>query len=256
MKRALLFAFVALAWFGPWPLGAARAMDIQTIRTPLGVELWYVREPSLPIIAVNVVFQEAGGATLPPDKVGLGYLTQVLLDEGAGDLKSFEFQRKLDELSVDMNFDVATDTFGATLRTLTERRDEAFALFALALSRPRFDEDAIERMRASVLTELTRRIDDPDDIINRAFVERMFPGHGYGRSVRGTIQTVERFTKADLQEFVRTRFTRDRLVIGAVGDVPLEEMARLVDIVVAGLPERARTRASPRRGRWSPMTSR
>jgi zinc protease len=229
---SVLFAVV----LAPWSARDAAAMDIQRVRTAAGVEIWYVREPSLPIIAANIVFQEAGAATVPAEKMGLGYFVQVLLDEGAGDLNSLQFQRRLDELSVDLNFDVGTDTFGATLRTLTARRDEAFTLLGLALSKPRFDEEPIQRMRASVLTDLTRRLEAPDDIINRAFTQRLFPGHGYGRSVRGTPEILETLTRADLVDFVQTRFTRDRLVVGAVGDVTVEEIARLVDLAVGGLP--------------------
>ncbi len=235
MIRVLFVALVALAGVALAPRDGA-AMDIQRMTTPIGIDLWYVREPSLPIIAANIVFTEAGAATVPADKLGIGYFVQVLLDEGAGDLTSLQFQRKLDELSLDMNFDVGTDTFGATLRVLTERREEGFTLLGLALSKPRFDEEPVQRMRAALNADLTNRMDDPDDIINRAFVQRMFPTHGYGRSARGTPEILETLTRADLVDFVQTRFTRDRLVVGAVGDVPIEEMARLIDLAVGGLP--------------------
>ncbi len=235
MMRVLLVAVVALIGVALAPRDGA-AMDIQRMTTPVGVDLWYVREPSLPIIAANIVFTEAGAATVPAAKLGIGYFVQVLLDEGAGDLTALQFQRKLDELSLDMNFDVGTDTFGATLRVRTERREEGFKLFGLALSKPRFDEEPVQRMRAALNADLTNRMDDPDDIINRAFVERMFPGHGYGRSVRGTPEILETLTRADLVDFVQARFTRDRVVVGAVGDVPIEEMARLIDLAVGGLP--------------------
>ena len=235
MMRVLVVALVALIGVALAPRDGA-AMDIQRMTTPIGIDLWYVREPSLPIIAANIVFTEAGAATVPAEKLGIGYFVQVLLDEGAGDLTALQFQRKLDELSLDMNFDVGTDTFGATLRVLTERREEGFRLFGLALAKPRFDEEPVQRMRASLNADLTNRMDDPDDIIDLAFVERMFPGHGYGRSVRGTPDILETLTRADLVDFVQTRFTRDRVVVGAVGDVPIEEMARLIDLAVGGLP--------------------
>lgn len=229
---AVLLAIVAWGALAP----PAQAVDIQRLKTPLGIELWYVREPSLPIIAASIVFQEAGAASVPADKEGLSYLTQVLLDEGAGDLKSLDFQRRLEDLAIDLNFDANTDTFGVSLRTLTERADEAFRLTGLALAKPRFDEDAIERMRNAILIDLTERLDDPDDILNRAFSANTFPGHGYGRSVRGTIEAVEKLTRQDLQDYVRSRFTRDRVVVGAVGDLPIEQVGRLVDLALGDLP--------------------
>lgn len=236
MMRALVATAAFLVAVAVLPAPPAQAMDIQRMTSPLGVDIWYVREPSLPIIAANIIFQDAGASTVPVEKLGLGYLVQVTLDEGAGDLKSYEFQRRLDELSLTMDFDVGVDTFGATLRTLTGKRDEAFKLFGLALSKPRFDDDAIERMRAAILAEVAQRLVDPDDIINRAFVANLFPTHGYGRPLRGVPETIEGLTRADLADFAKTRFTRDKLVIGAVGDVPIEEIARLIDLAVGDLP--------------------
>ena len=214
----------------------AEAMEIQRVTSPLGVDVWYVREASLPIISANFLFRGAGAATVPVDKEGLAYFVSVMLDEGAGEITSREFQRLLDELSINLGFDANVDTFSADVRTLTARRDEAFRLMGLALASPRFDDEPIERMRAAALSGLTSRLDDPDDIVNRAFSKAHFADPAYGRSVRGRLETFEALTKADLQDYVRTRFTRDRLVVGAVGDVPIEEIARLIDIVVAGLP--------------------
>mgnify|MGYP006273777657 CR=1 FL=1 len=236
MMRALLAALAVCAALIALPVSPAGAVQIQRMTSPLGVDVWYVREPSLPIIAVNVLFQDAGASTIPVEKLGLGYMTQVLLDEGAGDMKSFEFQRRLDELSLTLDFNASVDTFGITMRTLSDRRDDAFKLLGLAISKPRFDEEAIERMRTAVLSEVNNRLVDPDDIINRAFVASLFPNHGYSRPLRGVPETLEGITRADLVDFVKTRFTRDKLVVGAVGDVPIEEVARLIDLAVADLP--------------------
>ena len=62
-----------------------------------------------------------------------------LLDEGAGDIESREFQQRLNDLAIDFKFDAGIDDFTGTMRTLTDRRDQAFDLLRLALTVPRFD---------------------------------------------------------------------------------------------------------------------
>ena len=221
------------------PLAAvpAAAADIMELVTPGGIAFWYVREPTLPIIAVDVVFENAGASTESAGKEGLAYLASVTMDEGAGDMRSLEFLRRAEELGVDYEFDHGYDSFGFELRTLSDRREDVFALVGLMLSQPRFDEEAVGRMRTALLTDLTRRADDPDDMLRNAWLAAAFPGHPYGRSYRGTVESMETLGPADLHEFVATRFTRDRMVVGAVGDVPPEEIARLLDIAFGGLPE-------------------
>lgn len=233
IRTVVLAIVVALA---PAFLSPARAAEIERVVTPGGIEFWYVQEPSLPIIAVEIAFKNAGNSSLPPGKEGLANMVTTLLDEGAGNLESFAFQRRMDELALRITFSDNTDTFRVNLRTVSDTRDAAFELLGMALTQPRFDTDPVERMRDGLLSDLNRRLNDPDYLLGRAWMEAAYPDHVYGRPSRGTLATVESFTQADLRDFVTTRFTRDRLVVGAVGDVDPGELARLIDLALGGLP--------------------
>ena len=233
-NRLLLAAAVALSF--AWLASPARAAEIERIVSPGGIEIWYVQERSLPIIALEIAFENAGNSSLPDGKQGLANMISTLLDEGAGDMDSFSFQRRADELALRLRFSDNADTFRVTLRTLSGNRDDAVDLLGLALSAPRFDADPVERMRAGILSDLNRRINDPDYLLGVAWLATAYPDHVYGRPSRGTIETVESFTQDDLRDFVATRFTQDRLLVGAVGDVDGAEIARLVDAALGGLP--------------------
>ncbi len=212
------------------------APEIKKIISPLGIEIWYVQEKSLPILAVDIVFKNAGFVTEPLEIQGIGRLVSITLNEGAGDLESLDFLRRIEELSIDLRFNIGTDTFGIDLRTLTKNKDEAFSLLGLALNKPRFDEGPVERMRDLLINDITRRLNIPDDIVGKAWLAAAYPNHPYGRNSRGSIETVGNITIQDLKDFVSTRFTRDRVVVGAVGDVEPEEIARLIDISLGSLP--------------------
>ena len=233
-NRLLLAAAVALSF--AWLASPARAAEIERIVSPGGIEIWYVQEKSLPIIALEIAFENAGNSSLPDGKQGLANMISTLLDEGAGDMDSFSFQRRADELALRLRFSDNADTFRVTLRTLSGNRDDAFDLLGLALSAPRFDAGPVERMRAGILSDLNRRINDPDYLLGVAWLATAYPDHVYGRPSRGTIETVESFIQDDLRDFVATRFTQDRLLVGAVGDVDGAEIARLVDAALGGLP--------------------
>ena len=62
------------------------------------------------------------------------------------------FQARLADRSISLSFDASLDNFSGNLKTLTRNRDEAFDLLRVALTEPRFDEDAVERIRTAVLS--------------------------------------------------------------------------------------------------------
>ena len=118
IPRALLTA-VVLILFASLP---ARAVEVQRVISPGGIEAWLVEDHSNPIISLDLAFR--GGAALDPEgKEGLANLASGLLDEGAGDLDSQAFQARLADLSIRLSFSAGKDTFGGDLRTLTQNRE-------------------------------------------------------------------------------------------------------------------------------------
>lgn len=166
-------------------------------------------------------------------------MTASLLDEGAGDLDSQAFQRRLDELAITLYFDAGLDMFGGTLRTLTANRAEAFGLLQLALTSPRFDPEPVARIRSQLQTMLRRAAEDPDDVANARFLGATFPDHPYGRSVEGTEHSIAAIAEADLRDFAARRLARSNLVIGVAGDITPEELARQLQSTFAELPAKS-----------------
>lgn len=216
----------------------AQAVEVVRVVSPGGIEAWLVEDHIAPVIAVQIAFE--GGAALDPEGMaGLAEMTSGLIDEGAGDLDSQAFQGRLDDLSISLSFDAFVDTYRGSMRTLSRNKDEAFSLLSLALSEPRFDEPAVERIRGQIQSILARQENDPDRIASRTFWQAVFPEHPYGRPRRGTPESVADITVDAMRDFVGARFARDNLVVGVAGDITPEVLAPLLDETFGPLPANA-----------------
>jgi zinc protease len=162
-----------------------------------------------------------------------------LLDEGAGELDSRAFQQRLNDLAIDFRFNARVDDFTGSLRTLSEHRDQAFELLRLALTAPRFDPEPVARIRGQLLASLADESSDPGSIADRVWWHTSFADHPYGRQTSGTAAGLNAVTVEDLRGFVATRFARDNLLIGVVGDMSAAELAPVLDQIFAALPTRA-----------------
>jgi zinc protease len=216
----------------------ARAIDVQRVVSPGGIEAWLVEDHSNPIISMDIAFP-GGASTDPAGKEGLAHMVSSLLDEGAGDLDSQAFQRRLAELSIRLSFDAGLDTFQGTVRTLKENQDTAFDLLRLALTAPRFDEEPVGRIRSQIRVQLERESESPNRIAGRALRQAMFPNHPYARPTHGTLESLPAITVEDLRRFVADRLARDVLKIAVVGDITAEELAVRLDETFRALPDHA-----------------
>ncbi len=215
--------------------GTASAMTIEKIVSPSGIEAWLVREKAVPLVTLNYAFH--GGATQDgADKAGTANLAADLLDEGAGNLDSKAYHERLENHAIELGFQVGRDYIHGSLRALTEHRDEAFELLRLALSSPRFDADAIERVRGQQLAALQRDTTNPNDLASRRWWQTAFPDHPYGRETKGTLETVPRITAGDLRDYVRRVFARNEMKVSIVGDVDAKTAGALIDRAFSGLP--------------------
>ncbi len=235
--------FAALAWLG-LTLPALAEVEIQNITTPAGIDAWLVEEHSIPFTALELRFR--GGTSLDaPGKRGAVYLMTALLEEGAGDLDARGFARALESLAAGFSFDASDDSVSISARFLTENRDAAVALLRAAIHAPRFDADAVERVRAQVIASRRNDAKDPDSIARQTFSRLAFGDHPYGTDGEGTVESVAALTRQDLQQAHRDVFARDRLYIGAVGDITPEALGALIDDLLGDLPARGRDIPGP-----------
>lgn len=229
----LIYALV-LSLFAALPLRAD--VDIQEVTSPGGITAWLVEDHSIPFVALELRFR--GGASLDaPEKRGAINLMTSLLEEGAADMDARAFARAQESLASSLGFSVDDDALSVSARFLTENRDETVQLLKAALQEPRFDADAIERVRGQVLSNIQSNQKDPNDIAGRAFDALAFGDHPYATSLNGTQESVTDLTREDLLQAHDAVIARDRITVGAVGDITPEELSTLLDELFSGLPE-------------------
>lgn len=215
---------------------SASPTQVKSLVSPSGVEAWHVESDVVPLIAVAFIF-EGGSAHDPEGKPGVAQMLARLLDEGAGEYNSDAFQERLAGRAIELSFNAGNDAIGGSLKTLVKHADEAFELLRLALAEPRFDQDAIERVRAQTIAGLRYQQNDPGVMATRRFFEEGFAGHPYGRPTSGTPESVAAITRDDLATMHRAVISRGHVKVAVVGAIDSDHLSRLLDKVFGSLPE-------------------
>jgi zinc protease len=217
----------------------AEAMRIQEVRSPGGITAWLVEEHSVPLMAMRFAFDGPGSAQDPANKEGVANFLSSILDEGAGELTATRFQERMEELALRMSFSEARDAFYGSFETLTVNRQPAIELLSLAVNKPRFDAEAIERMRKQHLAGLAAAARDPTRVASEKWMAMAFAGHPYGRPSNGTVKSVSEINRADLAGFHKRAFARDNLRVVVVGDIDAATLGGVLDTIFGALPAKA-----------------
>lgn len=230
-----MLRFVLTAAFAVSATVVSAAVDIKTITSPGGINAWVVEEPSIPFVAIEIRIR--GGASLDdPATRGATNLMMGLLEEGSGEMSAQEFQTQRESLAASFGYRAYDDTISLSAQFLTENQDEALALFKQSLIAPTFEQDAIDRVRAQVISGLNSDAKNPNRIAGAVFDQAAFGDHPYGTNMDGTVETVNAITQDDLFAAHQNALTRDRLFVSVVGGVAAADVGAMLDDLLGELP--------------------
>ncbi|MCW2618150.1 MAG: putative zinc protease [Modestobacter sp.] len=86
----------------------------------------------------------------------------------------------------------------------------------------------LESERTVVLEEIAMRDDEPADAVHDLYAETLFGDTPLGRSVLGTIESIESLTRDDVDGWYRERYAVPSIVVSAAGRVDHQQVLELV----------------------------
>jgi zinc protease len=221
-----LFIVCAAALLALVPVGAS-ALGAKSLKIVKGADVWFAEDHTLPMVAMVAAFP-AGSGYDPAGKDGLAEFAGSLLDEGAGRLDSKAFHEALADKAIQLSVETDRDWTVVSLVTLTSNAKDAFKLLGTALTHPRFDADAISRVRAQMLQNLKQQNEDPSEIAARNFHQVFFGPHPYGHPTEGDGPGLTSVTRGDLQGFAAGHWVRGGLKIAVAGDVDTATLTAVI----------------------------
>lgn len=234
MRARHFLASVVLS-FAAFAPQFANAIDVKIVAAPKGEDVWFVEDHTVPIVAMSAALP-AGSAYDPQGKGGLAAMAAALLDEGAGKMNSDAYHTALGNKAIQLSVSPSRDYAVIQIVTLAQNAKEAFGLLGLALAHPRFDPDAIARIRAQMVEQMKQDEQDPPTVASKDFNRIFFANHPYGHPISGDPGTLAAITQNDLRQFTHTHWVRGGLKIAVSGDIDEAMLKTLLGSAFDAIP--------------------
>lgn len=214
----------------------AATPQLQSWTTSNGARVIFVETDALPMLDVRVVFD--AGSARDGELAGLAAFTNAMLTEGAGEWNADTLAARLENRGIDMGSGSLRDMAWVSLRTLTEQPTLEVAISTLAkvLAAPRFDGDAIARVREQMLVARRQLLQKPGGIASERFYRTLYGDHPYAHPPGGTEQSLQQIGRSQLQAFHRRYYVGGNAVIAMVGAVDRKAAEQIAERVIGELP--------------------
>lgn len=194
-----------------------------------GIEVILAETGDLPLVDIHLVVKTGGGAN-PPQSPGLADLTANMLDEGTKTRSAVAIADEVARLGAALATGASWDASSVTLSALTRNLDAALEVWADVILNPAFSEAEFERVRANVLSSLSRRKDSPPAVASVVLSRVLFgDGHPYGWPQSGVEESIRKLTVADVRRFYATHYQPSNIAVIAAGAISEKELRAKLD---------------------------
>lgn len=200
----------------------AAVRGLSPVRTVLasGAVVIVQETSTTPAVTINATVR-AGGVHEPSDRPGLAYLLGRVLDRGTESRTADVLAEELDDRGVSLRVTTSRHATVVGCTCLSEDFDRVLAIVLDIVRRPLFPEHEFAKRQVECLSAIRQDEDNPSVRAVEALFELLYGAtHPYGRRAKGSLESVQRTTRQDLQEFHARRFHPAALSLAVVGHVP------------------------------------
>lgn len=183
-----------------------------------GATLIVSERQNLPLVSFTITFVGGSNQFENAGKRGVASLTTSMLTEGTTTKTGDQLSDALQLLGTNVGAFVGGEEGSISFVSTPKNFDATLAILADMMLNSTFPADALERLRARTLVNLTQAKDQPTVVGSQVFAKILYgAAHPYGQ--RMTETSAKAITRDDIVAFQKAYFQPGRAIITVVGDV-------------------------------------
>ncbi|MDE3153244.1 MAG: insulinase family protein [Gemmatimonadota bacterium] len=239
MRRTLVLAALCVATGG---LGARvlRAQDAPVDTSTTSFQVGHVRvilrhNGANDVVAANI-YLLGGTQELTARTAGVEALMLGASEGGTRRYPRAELRAITARMGATIVVDPSLDWTAFGLRTLRQRFDSSWAVFADRLVEPLLDSADVDRTRRQMIAAARQSEADPDIAVAQLADSLLYAGHPYRIDPGGTPSSLGGLTAADVRRYHDQEVVQTRLLVVVVGNINRSELKRAIGGTLAKLP--------------------
>ena len=195
---------------------------------PNGVRLVTEKIPTVRSVAIGI-WVNAGGRSENKRNQGISHFLEHMIFKGTRKRTALDIALEIEAVGGQLNAFTGKELTCFYAQVLDENIGIAVNVLSDILTDSLFKEEEITKEKAVVTEEINNLEDTPDELIYDYFIRELFPDHPLGLPILGVRETVNSFHSKDLKALIREKYTTDKIVIAAAGNLEHDEILGLVE---------------------------
>lgn len=206
-----------------------------------GIKIITEAIPYLKSVSIGV-WVTTGSRDEQPHENGLSHFIEHLLFKGTERRTAFDIAKEIDSVGGTLNAFTGREYTCFYAKVIDKNLPLAIDLLSDIFLHSLMDEKDIEKERMVILQEIKMVEDTPDDYVHDLFNRICWGEHPLGFPICGTAERVQSFRREQIEQFFRTHYQPDRIIICAAGNLYHQEVVDLIEATFGQIPKTNRPR--------------
>ena len=193
-------------------------MTYQLTASPSGLRIATEHLPGVESVSLAVTV-DVGARSEMAGEGGISHLLEHMAFKGTTTRSARQIAEEFDDIGGNLNAYTSLENTVYYAKVLARDLPVAIDMLTDIVQHSVFDAGELTREKGVILQELAMHYDTPEDLVFDYFHATAFPEQPLGRSILGTSETVNSFSREQVQGYMRRHYQPGRMVISAAGAV-------------------------------------
>ena len=175
------------------------------------------------------VWIKAGSVFEQDENNGISHFIEHMLFKGTAKRNYKQIAEEIDNIGGQMNAFTSKECTCYYAKVIDERQDVAADVLFDMISNSTFPDEEMKKEKDVVLEEIAMSNDTPDDVSSELVSMSYFAGSPLEKTILGPEERVKGFSREDIQKYMERRYSEDKIVVAASGNVDVELLSDMIE---------------------------
>ena len=159
---------------------------------------------------------------------GISHFIEHMVFKGTKHRSAEDIARSIDSVGGGLDAFTSKELVSFNTKVLDEHLPFALDVLADLVLNPLFRETDIEKEKGVILEEIKMEADQPEFLLHETFISNFWKGHGLGKPILGTKETVKKFGQQMLFDYYNRVYSPRNILVTAAGSLDHDEIVNLI----------------------------
>lgn len=175
------------------------------------------------------LFVNVGSVNENDKQTGVSHFLEHMAFKGTNARSAMEISYAIESVGGFINAYTSKEVTAFHAKVLKEDVKLAVDIITDIVQHSTFDAAEFAKEQGVIIQEIRQLNDDPDDFVFDMFQAKCFDNERLGTQILGSEKDILSFTPADLSSYLNTKYSTDKMIMSASGNVDHDEFLDIVD---------------------------